>query len=241
MNAKELFEAGRLDDAVRALSTELRDNPTDSKRRTFLFELLCFAGDYDRAEKQLEILSQGGPRSETGALLYRGALHAERTRQELFKKRESPKPPPGSGPPRPTSGTLNGTAFHSLADADPRVGANLEMFVAGSYLWVPFSLLSSVEVAPPRRLRDLLWIPAVVRTAPAFQGKELGEVLLPALAPFSGQHPEDSVRLGRETSWEEDEDGALVPSGQKMLLVDDQELPFLELRKLEFMAAQAAP
>jgi protein involved in temperature-dependent protein secretion len=32
-----------------------------------------------------------------------------------------------------------------------------------------------------------------------------------------------------------------VPFGQKMFLVDDEEIPILEIRKLEFAAAQAAP
>jgi len=57
----------------------LRDNPTDTRRRIFLFELLCFAGEYDRAEKQLDVLAQSGPEAATGALLYRAALAAERT------------------------------------------------------------------------------------------------------------------------------------------------------------------
>ena len=66
MTAKELFQAGKLKEAVQALSAELRDNPTDARRRTFLFELLCFSGDFDRAEKHLGILSEAGPSSEMG-------------------------------------------------------------------------------------------------------------------------------------------------------------------------------
>ena len=85
MNPHELYRAGRLTDAIKALSAELRDNPTDAKRRTFLFELLCFAGEYDRADKQLEVLGQAGPTSEMGVLLYRSALYAERQRQDLFR------------------------------------------------------------------------------------------------------------------------------------------------------------
>jgi type VI secretion system protein ImpE len=240
VRAEQFLKEGRLEDALQALSAELRDNPTDTKRRTFLFELLCFAGDYSRAEKQLEVLSQGGPTSDMGALFYRGALHAQTTREELFRKRDYPKTASGSAAPKSISGSLNGTRFQSLSDADPRIGANLELFVAGNYLWIPFHLLTSVEIEPPRRLRDLLWIPARVRTAPAFQGRELGEALLPALEPFSGQHPDDSVRLGRMTDWQEDEDGEQIPVGQKMLLVDGEEVPFLEVRKLEFAAAEAA-
>jgi len=65
---QQLLQSGHLDEAVKALTTEVRDDPTDPRRRTFLFELLCFAGDYSRAEKQLDVLSQGGPQSELGAL-----------------------------------------------------------------------------------------------------------------------------------------------------------------------------
>ena len=35
MNARELYKAGKLNEAVQALSAELRDNPTDAQRRTF--------------------------------------------------------------------------------------------------------------------------------------------------------------------------------------------------------------
>lgn len=60
MSVQQLFQAGRLDDAIQALNAEVRDNPTDAKRRTFLFELLCFSGDFARAEKQLDILEAKG-------------------------------------------------------------------------------------------------------------------------------------------------------------------------------------
>ena len=84
MTAKQLFQAGQLNEALKALAAEVRDNPTDRQRRTFLFELLCFAGEYDRAEKHLHVLAQGGGNAEMGAVLYFSALHAERTRLQKF-------------------------------------------------------------------------------------------------------------------------------------------------------------
>ena len=78
MTAKELFQAGRIDEAIETLGIELRSNPTDAQRRTFLFELLCFAGNYDRAEKQLDVLgSTMGTRRDFEAMvqLYAGGLH----------------------------------------------------------------------------------------------------------------------------------------------------------------------
>ena len=236
MTAGQLFQAGKLDQAVQALGAELRDNPGDVQRRTFLFELLCFAGAYDRAEKQLEVLAQGGKDAQLGALLYAGALHAERSRTELFQKKEYPKAAAEAA--APLSGTLNGQAFESFADADPRIGAKLEVFAAGQYMWLPLEHIASIEMEAPKRLRDLLWSPALVRTGPAFQGRELGEVLIPALTPLSFLNADDAVRLGRMTVWQEIEDGEMAPAGQKTFLVDDEEFPFLELRQLEFHPPQ---
>jgi type VI secretion system protein ImpE len=239
MNAQQLFQAGKLNEAVQALGAELRDNPADTKRRTFLFELLCFAGDYQRAEKQLDVLASDGGAAEVGALLYRAALHAERIRQTIFEIKNYPLTDPESDVP--LSGTLNGKPFQSLSDADPRLGTRLEVFAAGDYLWLPLHHIASVEIQAPKRLRDLLWTPAIVRTGPAFKGKELGEVLLPVLSPLSWKHGDDQVRLGRCTDWEDDGDSNVVPLGQKIFAVDEDEIPILEIRHLEFDAAQAAP
>lgn len=239
MKAQELFQAGKLDEAVQALGADLRDNPADVKRRTFLFELLCFSGDYARAEKQLDVLVSDGRQAEMGAMLYRAALHAERIRQAIFEKQDYPLT--GPEPEISPSGMINGKPFESFSDADPRLGERLEVFAAGDYLWIPLRHIASVELQAPTLLRDLLWIPAVVRTGASFKGKELGEVLLPVLSPLSWKHSDNQVRLGRATDWQDDGSGKVVPIGQKMFAVDDDEIPILEIRKLEFAAAQAAP
>src|SRR5262245_23242707 len=101
---RELFQAGKLNEAVQALSVELRDNPTDARRRTFLFELLCFCGDFDRARKHLELLAKENQQAGMGALLYEGLMNSERTRNEVFEKKEFPSVQP-SGSIR---GALNG-------------------------------------------------------------------------------------------------------------------------------------
>lgn len=236
MNAQELFRAGRLSEAVDVLGAELRQDPSDAQRRIFLFELLCFAGNYQRAEKQLDVLAQKGADAAMGTLLYRSALHAEQTRQDMFLDGSYP-----SGPaPGTVSGTLNGSPFRSLSDGDPRIGPRLEIFAAGQYTWIPLEQIASVRIAPPKRLRDLLWAPAVVRTSSDFRGVELGEVLIPALAPLSWSHDEEAVRLGRRTEWQEIGGDSQAPIGQKLLLVDDQEFPLLELRELDIVPAPVA-
>jgi type VI secretion system protein ImpE len=237
MNAHELFKAGRLDEAIELLGAGLRNNPADARQRTFLFELLSFAGSYDRAEKQLDVLGQNGPQAEAGVLLYRSALHAERVRQEMFARGEYPH---HTTAPARVGGTLNGRPFESIEDADPRIGPRLEVYAAGQYTWLPFEHIASVSMQPPAKLRDLLWASAIVRTGPGFRGVELGEVLLPILTPTASRHPDPAVRLGRVTEWEALDGGGEAPVGQKLLLVDGEEFPILELRQLEITPAPSA-
>ena len=234
MSAQQLYESGRLDEAIQGLSAALRDDPTDVRQRTFLFELLCFAGEFDRAEKQLDLIARSSHDAELGALLYRSALHADRIRQEMFLA--DPPAPAATADPA-VAGTLNGQPFTSISDADPRIGARLELYAAGQYTWIPFSQLSTIRIEPPRRLRDLLWIPASVRPAATNAALEIGEVLLPALTPHAWRSTDPEVRLGRVTDWEERPDGTEVPVGQKLLRVDGELIPILEVRELEISPA----
>ncbi len=227
--ARELFDAGKLNEAIEALGAELRQNPSDIQRRTFLFELLCFAGNWERADKQLDILAGSDKDKRLGSLLYRAAIAAEKTRHEKIGAK------PNQTQLAAPAGILNGKPFLSIEVPDPRIGARLEVLAGENYMWIPLEQISLIEMQAPKKLRDLLWIPATIHSATG--GAELGEVLLPVLSPFSSTHVDPNVRLGRVTVWE---DG--VPFGQKMLLVTDQEgdeeIPLLELRKLEIMRPQ---
>ncbi len=235
--ASDLFVAGKLQEAIDSLGAELRDNPTSAQLRTCLFELLCFAGNWERAEKQLSLLSGDDMQHRVGALQYLAAISAERTRHEMFERKKFPQDTAGG---EPVAGTLNGKEFTSIADADSRIGNRLEVIAGETYMWLPFAHIATLEIDPPRRVRDLLWTPATIRTSGAFQGANLGEVLLPVLSPFSWRHAQDEVRLGRMTVWEQLPDGEERPYGQKMLLVDDEEIPILEVRKLQIHHADSA-
>src|ERR1700722_19166938 len=151
MGAKELFQSGKLNEAIAALGAEVRDNPTDVRRRTFLFELLCFQGEWDRAEKHLHLLADANKEAQMGAVLYFSALHAERVRRDLFAKKDYPFTPVSD---QPRGGSLNGEPFETIEDADPRIGPRLELFAAGGYLWIPFEYIESIETEAPRKLRD---------------------------------------------------------------------------------------
>jgi type VI secretion system protein ImpE len=227
MNAEQFYQDGRLEEAIEVLGSTLRSNPTDVRARTFLFELLCFAGSYDRAEKQLDIIADSSKEAGMGALLYRSALHGERERQEIFRNaRISP------APEDTVSGSLNGERFESISDADPRVGPRLEVIAAGQYTWVPFAHLSELAIEPPKRLRDLLWPTARIKAGPGLKDFEFGEVIVPAVAPLSWEHASGTVRLGREVDWLDLPDGTEAPLGPKLLDVDGELIPILDVREL---------
>lgn len=240
MSVQELLRDGKLQDAIQALGTEVRNNPNDNRRRTFLFELLCFAGDFSRAEKHLSFLSDASADAAMGALMYRSAVSAERKRQAFFEARQYQE---SAAPSKWRSGTINGEKFRSIEDIDPRIGPRLEVFIAGEYVWLPFAHIGTLTMGPPRYLRDLLWASATVTAGPAMEGKEFGEVLMPILYPFSATHAKDAVKLGRETDWIlAKEDPIEIPYGQKLFVLDeDRSIPILEIRSLQFDDSAAAP
>ena len=197
MNARQLFQAGRLDEAIEALGAEVRDNPTDAQRRAFLFELLCFAGQYRPRRKAARTFSaSGGREAEMGALLYHAALHAERLRQDMFEKQSFPASP------------AQGRRRH-----DQRTAVHDDHRRRSAHRRAPGGVRRrAVHLASVRahRLRSRRGAEAAARPAVDagdrsaggdVQGLELGEVLLPAIAPLTWRHADPAVRLGRVTEW----------------------------------------
>ena len=237
MDAKTLYQEGKLSEAIAALNAEVRDRPTDVQRRTFLFELLCFAGDYDRAVKQLDVLARSDPEATLGIMAYGRILECERERTQMFAEGAFPE---STQEARPVRGRLNGEPFERLEDADPRVGARLELFLGGQYSWIALEHLTQVTVEPPSKLRDLLWSPVHLQAGASLSDVDLGEALLPVLTPSASRDEDELVRLGRVTRWIDLPDGMQAPMGQKMLLVDDEDFPILELRELEIEGPSTA-
>src|SRR5262245_53237072 len=88
--AKELFQAGKLNEAIEELLREVKANPNDGARRTFLFELSCFVGDWDRAERQLDVIGHQSAEAELGVMVYRANMKAERERARVFAEGVQP-------------------------------------------------------------------------------------------------------------------------------------------------------
>ncbi len=84
LNAKELYQAGNLTDAISAMNDEVRTNPVDQGRRGFLAELLCFSGNLERADKLLDVISTQNPDVAVGVAMFRQLIRAEQARRELY-------------------------------------------------------------------------------------------------------------------------------------------------------------
>jgi type VI secretion system protein ImpE len=259
MNASELFKAGKLNEAIDAQILEVKNNPADHARRLFLFEMLAFAGELDRARKQIDAIQYGDLPLDAAVMGYRQLIDAEDKRRKLFS--DGLKPEFFAEPPEHVSlrleavnrlreknlpeakalleranataherkGTLNGKPFTSLRDCDDLFAGVLEVMAHGNYYWVPFDQVRSVASVGPKFPRDLHWLPAKLEMSDA-----LGDVFLPALYVNSHTHGDIAVRLGRSTDWMGGDSGPVLGMGLKTFLVNDDGVPILEWRQLEF-------
>jgi len=262
MGARELLEAGKLSAAIEQLNQDVRAHPVDSRLRTFLFELLCFAGDYRRAERQLEVIAQQNPEIETGTVIYRNVLAAERARIAVATEDSLPtfilEPPPfmalhlaavhrlREGHPAEArlllmqaaetqpvvSGKVDGVAFADFSDGDAVLSPFLEAIIKDRYVWVPFVQIKQFTVARPKRLRDLIWVPGTLETL----NGPAGEVLFPVLYSGSFRNDDEQVKLGRITAWEDAGEGLQRGVGQRMFFLDDGEKSILEIHEVVFDA-----
>lgn len=263
IEAKALFEAGKLGAAIGELTREVKAHPGDVARRIFLFEVLCFAGEWDRAEKQLDAIGHQDVKTEIGVQVYRQNIKAERDRRKLFSDGLHPHfltEPPAyvdlhlaainrlregnhaearqtldrAEEERPAlTGTFNGKRFEDFREWDDTVGPVLELIVKGEYTWLPFEQIRRMEIIAPKHTRDLVWAGARVEAADG----TIGEVYVPALYAGSSEHPNDQVRLGRMTDWNRLSDDLALAVGLRVFLVDGEDKPLFEARSVEFDGA----
>jgi type VI secretion system protein ImpE len=258
--AKELFAAGKLSEAIAALLSEVKANPSDAGRRTFLFELSCLAGDWERAERQLDVIGQQSAEAELGVMVYRANINAERERRRVFAEGVQPhflREPPAyidlhvsalnqilqgqmaearatldrAEEERPAiEGKFDGKDFKDFRDYDDLVGPVLELIVKDKYVWLPFEQIKRIEISPPKQLRDMLWASARIE---ALDGT-VGEVYVPTLYAGTSVSMNDQVRLGRMTDWRQLSEDLYTAAGLRLFLVDGEDKTLFEAGSVEF-------
>jgi type VI secretion system protein ImpE len=260
MDTKELIRAGKLQEARIRITEEVKASPSDPAKRTLLFQVLAFCGEWDKAERHLDILAERNSRAETGVQVYRNLISAERKRGEVFQGNGRPsymtKMPDwlenlflareklAAGPTgeakrllrkvesgtQAVSGVLNDTPFEGFRDTDDFLAHFLEVFIHDSYLWFPLDSLREISISEPKSQLDLLWVPARISVK---EGLAVG-CYLPVLYPDSCRSEDDRVRLGRMTDWRESGGGFFQGTGQHVFLAGEEETPLLEIREIRF-------
>jgi len=266
MNATELYESGQLQAAIDRQIQEVKSNPADAPKRMFLFDLLAFAGELDRAKRQIEAILTDEIPEQTAIASYRRLVEAEKLRREVFAGKARPKflgPVPehvelrleallhlsrndvdsavvALDKARPLTpelkGTLEGAPFSMIVDCDDLFGTVLEVLANGDYFWVPMEQIELITLQDPKYPIDLLWRPASMETT-----NSRGEVFLPSLYPGSHTHTDDQIRLGRLTDWITPETGPVRGVGVHTFLLDDRDASLLEWRELVFEVAATEP
>jgi type VI secretion system protein ImpE len=236
MTAAEFFQAGRLSEAITAQIAKVKSAPTDQPARFFLFELFCFAGDLDRACKQLDVLKYDDPKHSAAVEQYRFALEAETQRRAVLQGQAQPRGlvpvvehlqlrlealpllAAGNGPAARekldaaqaatphTTFLLNGKPVEGLQDCDDRFGGILELY----------GTKGTYSWLPMEAIQSLTLNPPASPRDILFRPAQLvlmdglqGDVLLPGIYPFTHTCDDEELILGRATDWQGPDD--LVP------------------------------
>lgn len=263
MNAKELYEAGQLDEAIAAAAAEVKRAPTNTAARNLLCELLCFAGQWERADKQAEAISLDDPRAAMAVTLLRHLIRAETARHDFYERGRVPDlleaPSPrlrlhleasvalreGNGGEaarllgqaeelRPAlRGTCNGKPFEDLRDLNDMTASFFEVLTGTGKYY--WIPFETVESLEFQPPKQLYDL--LWRACHlSVRGGPEGLVYLPALYAGSSADADQRVRLGRMTDWRGGEGSPVRGVGQRMFLLDDTDLGILELGTLTFEA-----
>lgn len=256
LDPESLLQSGQLEEALVQLKNQVRNSPNDSKLRVFLFQLLCLVGDWEKAQTQLEVCGELDAATLAMVNIYRPALLCEKLRQSVFDGSLTPlilgepadwmgwliqalKADPKSADAvqlrsqafevAPAyAGTIDGVPFEWICDSDSRLGPVLEIVCNGKYYWLPFANIRQLDIVPPEDLRDLVWISAHLILVNG------GEIygLIPTRYVGSEKLSDNTIRMSRQTTWDELSTGQYRGYGQRMFATDSVEKSILEIRQI---------
>jgi type VI secretion system protein ImpE len=265
MDARELLRSGEARGALEQLKREVRKAPRDVALRTFLFQMFCVFGEWDRAVTQLTAAAELDALALPMSQAYRAAIRCEMLRGRVFAGARTPTifadPEPwmsllveanrvlAAGKPAEAAklrddafeqapaigGSIDGQDFEWIADADPRLGPMLEAVVDGKYYWVPFHRMRTLDIEKPVDLRDQVWMPAHFVWGNG--GESYG--FIPTRYPGSELAEDVTLALAKRTEWREEGDWFLG-LGQRMLSTDAAEFALMDIRRIEFRALDDA-
>ena len=261
-NPIELFQAGKLADAVQVATDGVRNNPVDVAARSMLCEMLCFSGDLERADKQLEAAMQIDADSAVGVSLIRHLIRSETSRREVFEQGRVPEfltQPTAAQQLRlkalvaliakdgnavaqyiaeaeelenEVSGKCDGKPFSGMRDLDDLLGPNVEIFTATGQYY----WLAAEQILSLEFSAIEYLTNMLWRSAQVITvGDVTGRVHVPALYHDSHSSSDDRIRIGRATDWvQENEDGPAFGRGQREWLLGEDVVAITQVTEITF-------
>src|SRR4051812_43765066 len=258
----ELFREGRLRDAIAAQQELVRATPAAVARRWFLVELLCFAEEWERADRLLDVIASQAPEAALTVLEFRQLLRGEATRRQVMNEGRAPHIIGSTGGSLyPVIEALLSLRNGELTEAESRIADIAAAAPAisgvrnGEQRFDEFRDLDDVFASFLEFITEggeYHWVSitdlAVLETQQLLRPRDLiwrraklelkdgtgGEVYLPAMYVSEGRDKEDDMRLCRRTEWIEEQDAPVRGIGLRMFLVDIDDVPIHELGRVEF-------
>lgn len=262
MDARELYRAGKLAEAIVAMNEEVRNNPLDTARRGFLSELLCIAGNHERADKLLDAIVTQEPQAAPNIALIRQLVRADLSRRQLWTEGRVPE---FLGEPTPALRALLQAVIatragdHAAAAALAAEAENVRPKTSGACGDKPFDDFRDADDLHSAFFEVLtstgkyFWIPTerveTVEFRAPTRPRDLlwrrahmvvkdgpdGEVFLPAV--YCGSETKDeAAQLGRTTDWVGGDGAPVRGVGQRTFVVGDDAVAILDLTTLRFGA-----
>lgn len=256
ISATELFQQA----GPRAACSGTTRGPAEGQRRMLRARKLMLAGQWDLALGQLDVAASLEPHASLLAHTYRGLIYGERMRAAVFAGQSPPGVIGGTKPwlaqlvtclsldrqghtawatelradafevaPR-VRGSVNGSEFATIVDADSRLAPVLEVIVGGSYYWAPFACIEHITIQQPGNTRDLVWLPAEF----AWRTGERSTGFIPTRYPGSEHSQDVSIRLGHTTDWQPVGEGCYTGLGQRQLASGSVRIGITDVRTLSF-------
>ncbi len=251
-----------LDEAIAAMNAEVKAKVAAAEPRLFLAELLCLAGNIERADLQLAAAATLDSSLAPWISAFRQLLRAEASRREVFGQGRVPefvgKPDrgltahlealvalrEGRGADAATllevaetqrvqpHGICDGVAFADFRDMNDLTAGFLEVMTGGG----AYYWIGFDQLSQVEFMKPQRSRDLIWRRAKlgVRHGPE-GEVFIPAL--YCGSHAatqDDDVRTGRRTVWEDGEGSVVRGLGQACFLVGETDQPVLSLTTLSF-------
>lgn len=260
------YREGRLAEALTQATQDVKSRPSDAAARGFLCEMLCFNGDIDRADAQLDTIAQLDAKNVMAISLFRHLLRGEQARNQFYREGRVPeflKQPSEELKKRLQASIAMREGRHAQAAELLALAENERPRVSGKWGDVAFEDLRDLDDFTSSFLEVLTtngkyyWVPfsdiELIEFHAPVRARDLiwrrthmvvrdgpdGEVYVPALYPGSQASADDKLKLGRVTEWQDAGSGLVRGCGQRVLLLGDQDCSIMELTTLELQPAEA--